>query len=231
MKKNKTMRKKLFIPSIAIVAFLVYSGATLPDGKTSLHVASANLKDTVINFDNCEVDKLPNGFTQTETGKLQHLNWKVVNDNGSKVVAQSAKNEGDYYNLLILDKPAYQNFIMNIKIKAVAGEEDRGGGLVWRYIDNNNYYIARCNPLENNFRFYRVVNGNRKQLKSVDCSIKTGEWFTMSIEMNNNKISCSLNNIKMIETTDDTFKSPGNIGLWTKADAVTYFDNFGITIY
>ena len=222
------MRNKPFIPVFGIVAFMVYAGATLPDGITSLHVAGANTKDTLINFEKCEVDKLPDGFTQTATGKLQHLNWKVLNDNGNKVVAQSAKNEGDYFNLLVLDKPAYTDFKLTVKIKAVGGAEDQGGGLVWRYVDNNNYYVARCNPLEKNFRFYRVVNGNRKQLKSVECIINTGEWFTMSIEMNGNKISCSLNGVKMIDTTDDTFKSPGQIGLWTKADAATYFDDFTI---
>jgi hypothetical protein len=222
------MERKLFIPTIAIAALLVCSGKPITNGKTTLQVASANSKDTIVNFEKCEVDKLPNGFTQTATGKLQHLNWKVVNDNGNKVVAQLAKNEGDYYNLLVLDKPAYRDFTLTVKIKAVAGEEDQGGGLVWRYIDNNNYYIARCNPLENNFRFYRVVNGNRKQLKSVDCAIKTGVWFTMIIELKGNKTSCSLNSVKMIDATDDTFKSPGHIGLWTKADAVTYFDDFTI---
>lgn len=185
-------------------------------------------KDTIINFENNEVGKLPNGFTQTATGKPQQLNWKVVNDNGNKFIAQLAKNEGNYYNLLVLDKPLYQNFKITVKIKAIAGDEDQGGGLVWRYIDNNNYYIARCNPLENNFRFYHVINGSRIELKSTDCAIKTGEWFTMSIEMNGNKISCSLNGNKMIDATDDTFKLAGHIGLWTKADAQSYFDDLVI---
>ena len=118
---------------------------------------------------------------------------------------------------------------MSVKIKAFAGNEDRGGGLVWRYIDNNNYYIARCNPLEKNFRFYRVVNGNRKQLKSVKTDIGTpGEWFTMTIEMNGNKISCSLNGNKMIEATDDTYTKAGRVGLWSKADAQSYFDDLSV---
>jgi hypothetical protein len=151
-----------------------------------------------------------------------------VNDNGNKVVAQLADNEGDYFNILIIDKPTYQNFRIEVRIKAVDGDEDQGGGIVWRYIDNNYYYIARCNPLENNFRLYRVVNGNRKQLKSIDCAIRKGVWFTMSVEMKDNNISCSLNGIKMIEATDDTFKTPGQIGVWTKADAVTYFDDLNI---
>jgi hypothetical protein len=228
MLKNKTMKKKLIIPAVAIAIFLVYICASSLNGKTSLHIAYITSKDTTVNFENCEVDKLPKGFTQTATGKPQHLNWKVVNDNGNKVVAQLAKNEGDYFNLLVLDKPVYQDLTLTVKIKAVAGDEDQGGGLVWRYIDNNNYYIARCNPLENNFRLYRVVNGNRKQLKTVDCSIKTGEWFSISIEMKGNKISCSLNNIKMIDATDDTFKSAGRVGLWSKADAQSYFDDLRI---
>jgi hypothetical protein len=118
-----------------------------------------------------------------------------------------------------------------VKLKAVAWEEDHGGALVSRYIDNNNYYIARCNPLEHNFRFYRVVNGNKKQLISVECDIKTQTWFTINIDMKGNKISYSLNGSKMIEATDDTFKSPGFIGIWTKADAVTYFDEITIHSY
>src|SRR6266498_6148611 len=188
--------KKILFPAVTFISLLACANTPSTDGNiTSTPLAEEIISndDIIINFENCELDKLPNGFMQTATGKQQTLNWKVVNDNGNKVAAQLAKNRGEYFNLLVLDKPGYENFSISVKIKAVAGEEDQGGGLVWRYIDNNNYYIARCNPLENNFRFYRVVNGNRKQLKSVGSSIKTGEWFTMSITMNGNKITCSLN--------------------------------------
>lgn len=221
------MRRKLFVSAIASLVF-VYSSNPLTYGNTSFPGEYVAVKDTTINFENGVIDKLPNGFTQAATGKLQKLNWKIINDSGNKVVSQSAKNEGDYYNLLVLDKLNYQDFILTVKLKAVAGEEDQGGGLVWRYIDNNNYYIARFNPLEYNFRLYRVVSGNRKQLISVDCDIKTGIWFAMTIEMKANRILCSLNGNKMIEAKDDSFKSPGNIGLWTKADAITYFDDITV---
>jgi hypothetical protein len=73
------------------------------------------------------------------------------------------------------------------------------------------------------------VNGNRKQLKSVKTDIGTpGEWFTMTIEMNGNKISCSLNGNKMIEATDDTYTKAGRVGLWSKADAQSYFDDLSV---
>lgn len=224
--------KLQIIPAIALITLIACGNASSPDSKktsTPLTAESLSTNDTTINFENDAVGNVPTGFTQTATGKTQTLNWKIVNDNGNKVVAQMAKNEGDYFNLLVLDKPAYKKFTMSVKIKSIAGDEDQGGGLVWRYIDNNNYYIARCNPLENNFRFYRVVDGNRKQLKTSDCSIKPGEWFTMTIEMYDNKVFCSLNGNTLIETTDDTYKNEGRIGLWTKADAQTYFDDFSIS--
>ena len=71
--------------------------------------------------------------------------------------------------------------------------------LVWRYIDNNNYYLARFNPLENNFRLYRVVNGSRKQLKSKDSNVKSNVWFTLKIEMKGSRVSCSINGDKIID--------------------------------
>ena len=222
------MKRKLFVTVIVSAVLSLFSSNPMVYGKTNFPFEYVVVKDTTINFENGVIDKLPDGFSQTATGKLQKLNWKIVNDNGNKVVAQSVKNEGDYFNLLMLDKLKYQDLALTVKLKAVAGEEDQGGGLVWRYIDNNNYYIARCNPLEHNFRLYHVVNGNRKQLISVESDIKAGIWFTMTIEMRGNKISCSLNGKKMIEATDDTFKSAGNIGLWTKADAISYFDDLTI---
>lgn len=186
--------------------------------------------DTFFDFENETVGKLPSGFIADATNKAKSIKWNIVEDNGNKVVEQQAKNSGSCYNLLVLDKIGYQDFSASVKIKAISGEEDQGGGLVWRYIDKNNYYIARYNPLENNFRFYRVVDGTRKQLESVDSDIKQGEWFTMTIEMMGNKVACSLNSKRMIELTDDTFKSAGLIGFWTKADAVTYFDDLKISI-
>lgn len=220
--------KTIIIPAIAVLTLIACANTSSPNNKTtstSLSAEYISIGDTTINFENDEVGKTPKGFIPSYTGQPQQLNWKIINDNGNKVVAQSAKNEGDYYNLLILDNKTYGNFKMAVRIKAVAGDEDEGGGLVWRLTDNNNYYIARLNPLENNFRFYKVANGNRKQLESVNVEIKSGEWFTMSIEMNGNKIICSINGETKIETVDDTYKNGGEIGLWSKADAQSYFDD------
>lgn len=223
--------KTILIASIALITLLACANAPSDEGKvTSMPVTKANSvsTDTTINFNTCEVNKLPNGFTATSTGAPQILNWQIIEEKGNKVVAQLAANQGDYYNLLVLDHPVYKNLTISVRIKAVSGDEDQGGGLVWRYIDNNNYYIVRYNPLENNLRLYHVVKGNRIQLKSVNSNIGSNEWFTLSVTMNGTKITCSLNGSKLIETTDDVFIQPGKIGFWTKADAVTYFNDMKI---
>ncbi len=217
--------KSIFVLSI-IYTLLACNDA---NPKVTLAIDDKNLqkRDTVISFQNETETTVPKGFKVGNTCSKE-AKWNIINDAGNKVVAQQAKNESDCFNILALDNLLYKNFTLTVKIKAIAGEEDQGGGLVWRYIDNNNYYIARCNPLENNFRFYKVVNGNRKQLKSVDCAIKSGEWFTMSISMNGNNIVCSLNGNKMIEESDDTYPNAGKVGLWTKSDAQSYFDDLSI---
>ncbi|MEA1875024.1 MAG: family 16 glycoside hydrolase [Bacteroidota bacterium] len=221
---------KTLVISIAILLSIASCRNSTPNNNKIENVVSDAKfdSDTLFNFENEVEGKLPKGFFSTATGKAKNIKWSIVNDNGNKVVEQQAINEGSCFNLLIFDKNGYKDFTATVKIKAISGEIDQGGGLIWRYIDKDNYYIARYNPLENNFRFYRVVNGRRKQLVSVNSNIKQGEWCTMTIEMKGNKIICSLNAEKIIEASDDTFQSAGFIGFWTKADAVTYFDDMKI---
>jgi hypothetical protein len=223
--------KKFFYTVGTIISAMACASTTSDNKETlnPLHIEQTNIRDTTINFESDPEGNIPLGFTLTATGDQQTINWKIVNDNGNKVAAQLAENTGNYYNLLVLDKAGFQNVSISVKIKAVSGKEDQGGGLIWRCIDRNNYYIARYNPLENNFRLYRVKDGNRKQLQSADFNLKAGEWFTMTIEMKENRITGLLNKTKLIEASDDTFKSRGLIGLWTKADAVTRFDDLHIT--
>jgi hypothetical protein len=109
-------------------------------------------------------------------------------------------------------------------MKALAGEDDQGGGLVWRAKDGANYYIARFNPLEDNYRVYKVVDGARKQLGSADFKAAPG-WHTLRVVMSADHIVCYLDGEKRLDVTDSTFKEAGKVGLWTKSDAQTHFDD------
>ena len=117
------------------------------------------------------------------------------------------------------------------KGKAETGREDQGGGTIWRVQDKDNYYIARYNPLESNFRLYYVKNGARKILADASgVNIKAREWFAVKIVHKGEKIEGWLNGKKLLETTDRTFREAGGVGFWTKADAATSFDNLSVKL-
>jgi len=186
--------------------------------------------DTLFDFENCKLNESPGDWKVFITGKGELCNWKIKNDGDNKVLAQLSMDKTDYHFNLIVNKALnYKDIQLQIKVKGVSGEGDQGGGPVWRFQDENNYYVARINPLENNFRVYKVVNGNRKELKSANIKINSAQWYKLKIIMHGDEIKCYLNGDLALETTDNTFTNAGKIGLWTKSDAVSYFDNFSIT--
>ncbi len=184
-------------------------------------------------FEQAEVGKLPAGFSAAKTGEGPGSVWKVIEDDaaphGPKVLAQtSSQGPNRLFNLCVAEDTKHTDVDLRLAFKAVQGRVDQGGGPVWRYQDSDNYYIARMNPLEDNFRVYKVVLGRRIQLGSAEVVAPAGRWHTIRIVHQGNRIRGDLNGKLHLEVTDDTFRRAGKIGLWTKADAVTSFD--GLTV-
>jgi hypothetical protein len=195
---------------------------------TSISVADAAEKHHW-NFEDVEVGALPKGWMAAKTGDGDGSVWKIVVDKsapaGAQVLAQVAAGPRPLFNLCVAQAPLLRDVELSVSFQAVQGKIDQGGGVVWRYADANNYYIARFNPLENNLRLYKVVDGKRTQLATVEeLQAPAGKWHTLDIRMQGDKIACSLNGKRLIEATDTTFTKSGKIGLWTKADAETRFD-------
>lgn len=196
------------------------------------HETEEEEEEIVYNFDKDEEGALPRGWTSSKTGKGGLGKWVVVNDETAPskhhVLAQISKeNLGYHFSVTVIDNTNYSDLEIELKFKAVDGQEDQGGGPVWRYSNADNYYICRANPLESNFRVYKVVDGNRRQLQSADVDIPSNIWHTMEVEQVGDHIKCWLNDKLYLDVKDDTFKE-GKVGLWTKADAVTYFDDLEI---
>ena len=146
------------------------------------------------------------------------------------VLAQLSDDKTDYrFPLAIADDGSFEDLELSVKFKAVSGEIDRAAGMMFRLKDSNNYYIVRANALEGNYRLYRVVNGNRQQIAGANLKVGSGEWHELRVECVGNRITCYYDGEKKIEATDDTFKEAGKVGLWTKADSVTYFDDLTVT--
>jgi hypothetical protein len=154
--------------------------------------------------------------------------WEVVRDGDNHVLAQMARNEDATFNVALVEGTHFKDLDLSVRLRAVAGEVDRGGGLVWRARDARNYYIARYNPLEDNFRVYKVEAGKRTQFASSKVP-GDEKWHTLRVTMAGNKITCYLDGQKHLETEDSTFPEAGMIGLWSKADAQSYFDDLTVS--
>jgi len=186
------------------------------------------------NFDGDTPGQLPARFHSAKTGGGAPVKWMVTADptapSKPNVVAQTSTDQTDYrFPLLIADEGSFKDLDVSVKVKAVSGSIDRAGGLVFRLKDPNNYYIVRANALENNYRLYHVVNGRRSQFAGANLKVTSGEWHELRVEAVGNKIACYYDGNKKIEATDDTFKDAGKVGLWTKADSVTHFDDLKVT--
>jgi len=181
-------------------------------------------------FDEESPGQIPTGLLARETHPGKKMgSWKIAADPGAptkpNVLTLQTDESGGTFNLAIMDKTSYKDLDLRVRLRSNTGKEDQGGGLIWRCKDENNYYICRMNPLESNFRVYKVVNGKREQLKSAKVQTKTGKWCKLRIEMIGDNIACYLDGKKYLEAKDDTFKDAGMVGLWTKADASSSFDN------
>jgi hypothetical protein len=199
---------------------------------TSLVAADEKARSIVFNKE--DAGKLPDGWKAAKTGKGEGSVWKVVEDKTAPsgkgyVLAQTAESPSALFNVCVVSDTDSKDVDVTVAFKAVAGKKDQGGGIVWRYQDANNYYVARMNPLEDNYRLYKVVAGNRIQLQTKeDLKVPAGEWHTLRITMTGDQIACYLDDKKQLEGEDKTFTRTGKVGLWTKADAQTSFDNLKI---
>ncbi len=224
----------LFAASVLIAA-LGFAGAQ--SGEATAYEPSTVSKAAKAswNFDDVPVGKLPPGWKVEATNRKGPLaTWKVIVDktapSGDHVLAMTSPNHtfGGTFNICWTDDVSFLDGKIQVRFKAVKGEEDQGGGVIWRVQDKDNYYIARFNPLENNFRIYYVRDGARKTLASTRIALPAGKWHTLRIEQHGNKFKGYLNGKKLLKGTDNLFTKPGGVGLWTKADAVTSFDDFSV---
>ena len=142
------------------------------------------------------------------------------------------KNGGYFtdFNVVLIEETTATDFDLKVSFLAIAGRGDMGGGLIWRAQDHKNYYIARANPLEQNIRFYRVVNGVRHKLENFNHIISIKAWQTLRVVARGNRFKIFFNEQPVIDISDETFQAGGKIGLWTKADALTYFDDLQLSI-
>jgi hypothetical protein len=194
----------------------------------------------VIRFDHDAPGSLPAGWTVAMTHTGGTPKWEIVRDDTAPhppmAFAQVSRDAtAGHFPLAIWDGATIRNGEASVAFKAVDGSIDRAAGIVWRYQDPNNYYIVRANALENNVVLYKVEAGTRlsiapKGLPSraygVKHEVPSRRWNTLRVVFNESLFTVFLNGERLFDAEDQTFKGAGKVGLWTKADSVTYFADF-----
>lgn len=187
-----------------------------------------------VDFNGDAVGSPPKGWTITMTGKGTPK-WTVERDGTAPSKGQVLKQSGKAtYPLVLKNGTGIRDGFVEVKLKAIAGTEDRAGGLVWRAKDSNNYYVVRANALENNVVLYKTVNGARSALDivgqrggyGVNVPVPANQWHTLRVDFAGTRFKVTFNGRPLFEVEDATFREPGMAGLWTKADSVTVFDGF-----
>ncbi len=191
-----------------------------------------DMSNHAVSFESNQTGSTPEGWTSTLTGS-GNPKWTVESDetapSKSKVLKQSGRAT---FPLLLKNDTSIKDGFVEVKFKAIAGSEDRAAGVVWRAKDANNYYVARANALEDNFVLYKTVGGVRSALDivgrkggyGVSVPVPANTWHSLRVDFKGTRFTASFNGKQMFEVEDSTFTEPGKVGLWTKADSVTLFD-------
>ena len=199
--------------------------------KTTIAMASTLLAAGVsvaqtVNFDSDPTGIPPADWTCGVTGRGKPR-WTVEGDPG----APSAPNvlmqtrSGDFPWCVRTATSILDGFV-EVKVKPIRGREDQAGGVVWRWKDGKNYYVARANALENNVSLYYTESGTRKTLKYVDAPVASNAWHVLRVAFKGSRINVLLDGKAAIDLDDVHISGPGAVGVWTKADSVTAFDDF-----
>jgi Domain of Unknown Function (DUF1080) len=175
------------------------------------------------NFDKDSAGGLPAG------AEVYSGTWQVRTEADApsppNVLCQTAT--ADFPAIRLGDK-IYSDLTATVRFKPISGKDDQAAGIIFRVQDKDNYYILRANALEDNVIFFRYGSGSRTTLKEGSAKVPFGQWQELKLEVEGNRFRGFLNGQLVVETTDDAYKA-GGIGLWTKADSVTCFDDLRAT--
>ncbi len=199
-----------------------------PAGSTAESSASRTYE-----FDADRVGAAPEGFSFGRTGTGRAGRWVVQAEADApsrpSVLAQLDTDDTDYrFPVAVADAPSLRDLRISVLCKPVSGRVDQACGLAFRYRDENNYFVTRANALENNIRLYYVKDGSRRQIASWSGTVISGAWHEYVVEARGDHIEVFWDGTRVLDHHDSTFMDAGRVGVWTKADSVTYFDDIAV---
>jgi hypothetical protein len=179
-----------------------------------------------IGFDDGQPGAMPAGWIAGVTGRGA-ARWTVEADPGAPSAPNVLRQSGiGDFPWCVRQGTSIADGFVEVKFKSIEGREDQAGGVVWRWKDGDNYYVARANALEDNVSLYYTEGGRRKTIKYVDAPVAGNTWHVLRAEFDGTGIRVLLDGTAYIELDDAHIAGPGAVGVWTKADSVTAFDDF-----
>jgi hypothetical protein len=168
-------------------------------------------------------------FEFARTGGGKPGEWSIVRSEAIQVLAQTSSDSTDNRFPLAIYRPfSGRDVDVSIRFLPVAGKVDQAGGIVIRLMSANDYYVVRANALEDNVRFYRVVGGRREMLGGASTKVSSQAWHALGIVARGDRFTISFDGHELFTANDRTFASAGRIGLWTKSDSITWFENIEV---
>jgi hypothetical protein len=216
--------------------------ATLVVAITWLVLGAAARAETV-DFEKDEPGKPPKGFAVAQTGPGAPPRWEVREEagppSGHRVLVQASDDATRArFPLAVYEKASFADGAIGVRFEAISGKVDQAAGIVWRYRDSANYYLVRANALEGNVVLYKVENGERSDIDPTGSGlmaygekapVKPRTWHELRVDVAGDLFRVFLDGAHLFDVRDETFTGPGKVGLWTKADSVTAFDDLVIT--
>jgi len=195
-------------------------------GSCMLGVSGGLAMAETVDFDQDKAGTLPAGWKSGVTGRGAPK-WTIDKDDTAPTPPNVLKQSGSgTFPWCVKTDTSIENGAVEVKFKPISGREDAAGGLVWRWKDGDNYYVARANALEDNVSLYYTTGGRRNTIKYVDAPVAANVWHTLRVEFSGARIKVALDGKTYIEAQDTRISGAGAVGVWTKADSVTSFDDF-----
>jgi len=215
-----------------LAAMMLLTGGLWPSPS-----AFSNDNDTItIDFDHFETTKVPGGFVPELSGQGTKIDWEIREEpsarSGTKVLAQtSSEDVNSRFPLLLYDKLLAKDVAVTVQFKSVSGQIDQVAGIVVRFQDANHFYVARANALKDEVTLFKVVDGTHHLLAGATIPVATGEWHMLKLAAQGTHFQVFFDSQPLLTAEDSTYEHTGKVGLATKSDGVTIFDNLEIIIY
>jgi len=196
---------------------------------------SFSAEPTTIDFEHFETGPVPKDFTPFLGGFGKDSEWQIKSEpsalSGTKVLAQTSYDQIDNrFPMLVYNDVTAKNIRVAVQFKTLSGKIDQAAGIIVRFQDPDHFYVVRANALEDTVQLYRVVEGMHHVVTSKNIHVESGEWHSLDVMINDVHVTVYLAGQQLFDVRDETFSTAGKIGLLTKSDGVTLFDDLQVTV-